>query len=187
MSQPQELPPHNPAHEVPVHVQAPGQYQYFPPPASQPPGPEYVPTPAQTPAPHSAAPVSPQSNFPLQRTYGSPDQYGSNAPPLQPPQQVPQEYYPQPVQGQYDAEKGGVPAYIPPQGDGTSAPAIALPVEGTAGSGAAPPATITLFGKKFTKQTIIITAIIIIVICIFVIGLGAGLGAKGKKNKKENK
>jgi len=45
---------------------------------------------------------------------------------------------------------------------------------------------ITLFGKKFTKQTVIITAIVIVVILIFIIGLGAGLGAKGKKNKKKN-
>lgn len=186
MSQPQELLPYNPAHEITVPVQAPEQYQQFPPPTSQPPVSEIAPTPSQTPAPHSAAPISPQSNVSPPHTYGSPDQYGSYAPPPQPPQQTPQEYYQQPTQGQYDAEKGGVPANIPPPGDGTSAAAYAPPVEGTAGSGVAPPAMITLFGKKFAKQTVIITAIVIAVVLIFIIGLGAGLGAKANKNKKKN-
>lgn len=60
-------------------------------------------------------------------------------------------------------------------------------MEGAAGSGAAPPAMITLFGKKFTKQTVIITAIVIAILLIFIIGLGAGLGAKANKNKNKNK
>ncbi|KAF8424979.1 hypothetical protein EV426DRAFT_716628 [Tirmania nivea] len=175
MSQPQELPTDNPAHNVPVHVQAPGQYQY--PPTSQPLVSEYVPTPSQTSAPHSTTPASPQSNILSPQIYGSPDQYGSYAPPPQPPQQGSPEYYQQPA---HDAEKGGVPAYISPPGGSTSAP---LPVEGP---GTAPPAMITVFGKKFTKQTIIIIAIIIVVILIFIVGLGAGLGVKGKKNKKKN-
>ena len=137
MSQPQELPSHNPTHEVP---QAPEHYQA--PVGPQPPESEYVPTPSQTPAP-----IPPQFYVPPPQTYGSPDQYSTPAQPLQ----VPQEYYQQPAQGQYDVEKGGVLAHTPAPGAGTSVPAYTPPVEGTARSGTAPPAMITLFGSKYLR------------------------------------
>lgn len=43
---------------------------------------------------------------------------------------------------------------------------------------------ITIFGKKYTKKTIIITSIVLALILIIIIGVGAGLGVKGAKGKK---